>query len=236
MRVVDLSMAMSESGDYSFEEKLIPISSGGVKYNGVVYDFKINSMCGTYLDLPGHIRETDDGADTANYPVEKLYRVDSAVIHLDRADVSGAVTAEDLIRAWGDESPRCGAVIVNALGRRRFDAVAERSVFLSLCAVDWIIGSGAHLLVSDIYESPEIHGVFYRLFEAGVSTVCLPVNLHKLDTPRCKVSVFAPPAARVTQIPCRVIAELDDLERRSRTRTNNEQTNKELRSEGGFAV
>jgi kynurenine formamidase len=163
-------------------------------------------MVGTYLDLPGHIRETDDGLDAAGLPLEGLYRVEASVLHMDRGDGSGGVSGEDLERAGPGAVPG-GALVINALGARRFDEVAFRSVWLETSAVRWIRDSGVRLLVSDIYESPGLHGVFYDLFRAGISTVCHPVDLHRLSAPRGRLTVLPVRIAGVTQLPCRVVAE-----------------------------
>lgn len=210
MKIIDLSLpVMEQEGCEGFssvlKEKII--SSNGIQYTGMIYDLTMGSMAGTYIDFPGHIKETDDGFDALNYPVEKLYRVESAVIHLDRENNSGAVTADNLKAAYGKNKISGKALIINALGRKRFSEMDDRSVYLSPDAVKWIIESGIHLLVSDIYESRKLHGVFYDLFKAEISTVCCPVNLHLIDSPHCRLSVFAPPLKGITQLPCRAIAE-----------------------------
>lgn len=179
----------------------------GKSYDAVIYDFSHDSMTGTYLDFPGHIRDTDDGRDAANYPLERLFRVETSVIHLDRDDGSGAVTAAHL-RAACPSPVRNGGMIINALGRRRFDEIKLRSVFLSSDAVAWICEQGTHLVVSDIYESAGLHGVFGDFFRNGVATVCLPVNLHRLTTARVRLTVLTPAFIGVTQLPCRLLAEL----------------------------
>ena len=179
-----------------------------VSYTSQVYRFTHDSMVGTYLDLPGHITETDDGIDAAGYPLHGLYRIDAVAIHLDRADGSGAVCADELAAACPCPVSG-GALILNALGERRFDEIVERSVFLDRDTVRWIAGTGIHLLVSDIYESIEPWGVFLKLFESGISTVCYPINLHRLTAPRAKITVLPARFPGVTQLPCRIVAEAD---------------------------
>lgn len=210
MRLVDLSLpiapAQAGQSNVSTVERIIR-QADGVSYVAMVYDFRHDSMTGTYLDFPGHIRDTDDGTHAANYPIEKLYRVEASVIRLDRQDGSGAVTAAELAAAC--PAPfRGGGLVINALGRRRFDQIRQRSVWLSSDAAQWIADEGAHLLVSDIYESAPLHGVFGDLFRRHVLTVCLPVNLDKLTTDRVRLTVLCAPFVGVTQLPCRVIAEL----------------------------
>ncbi|MDP6775882.1 MAG: cyclase family protein [Candidatus Latescibacteria bacterium] len=181
------------------------LGQGKNRYTAVVYEYAFDSMAGTYLDLPGHIRETDDGVDMAGYPIERLYRVDATVVRLNREDGSGAVGADKLIQAAPEMQG--GALVINALGPRRFDEIEERSVYLNEGAVAWIVESGVHLLISDIYECVEPWGVFLELFRNEISTVCYPVNLHQLTEPYAKVTVLPVRFPGVTQMPCRVVAE-----------------------------
>ena len=206
--LVDLTLPMQaeREGRRTVTRNEWELGQGEDRYTAVVYDLAFDSMAGTYLDLPGHIRETDDGVDMATYPVEKLYRVSATVIHLDREDGSGAVGASELIGAAPEVQG--DALVINALGPRRFDAIEERSVYLDTDAVAWIVEAGVHLLVSDIYERAEPWGVFLELFRSGISTVCYPVNLHQLTEPYAKVTVLPVRFAGVTQLPCRVVAEI----------------------------
>jgi kynurenine formamidase len=175
----------------------------------MVYHYRHNSMAGTYIDFPGHIKETDDGLDAIGYPLEKLYRVEAAVIHLDRESGSGRIGASELVAAC-PQAPGAGALILNALGARRFDAIVDRSVYLGKDAVQWIIDRGFHLLVSDVFESnSDPQQVFNLLFAHGVSTVCCPINLDKLRQPIVTLTALPLRFAKATQLPCRVIAELE---------------------------
>ena len=139
-----------------------------------------------------------------------LYRVRAAVIRLDRESGSGAVTAMDLKMAAPVGIESGNAIIINALGKRRFDAIESRSVWLAPDAVQWIIRHNTKLLVSDIYESVDIQGVFRDLFAAGINTVCFPVNLDKLTVDFVSLTVLPLKVGGVTQIPCRIIAELNE--------------------------
>jgi len=152
---------------------------------------------------------TDDGADAATVPAEQLYRLEATVIHLDRPDGSGKIGAAELAPACpGDVAG--DALIINALGSRRFDEIAERSVYLGREAVQWIVGSGVTVLVSDVYESnTDPQDVFLDLFAGGVHTVCCPVNLGALTASRVRLTVLPLRFTGVTQLPCRVIAEME---------------------------
>lgn len=211
MRVVDLTLIMPESENGQptalTEERLIrPVA--GAPYVARVHHFRHTGMVGTYIDFPGHIVATDDGIDAATCPLARLYRVPAVVIPLDRGDGSGPVSAADLEAAAGGTPAGCGALVVNALGARRFDQIAMRSVFLDASALDWIVGTGIHLLVSDIYESRALHGVFGRLFAAGISTVCCPVNLHELTATHVLLTALPARCTGVRQLPCRLLAEM----------------------------
>ena len=209
MKLIDLTFepGLPPGGGFAVEEYRMNLESPGIKYTGVCYDFRMSSMAGTYIDFPGHIAETDDGRNAQNYPLEKLFRRSAKVIHLNRS--TGAVSAKELADNCPSNLVKSDALIINALGHLRFDGVEERSVYLDKSAVDWIIEQGVELLISDIYESKELLGVFYYLFKAGISTVCLPVNLDKLTAPEVKITILPLPAAGVVQIPCRIIAELN---------------------------
>ena len=75
-----------------------------------------------------------------------------------------------------------------------FSQYDRRSVYLDNSALQWIIDCKCKLLVSDIYESKALHGVFPKLFGAGISTVCMPVKLYELTAKKVFLTaVFRPP-------------------------------------------
>jgi len=205
MNLVDLTLEIPTPGR---TETRTLRQADGARYVARVHAFVHSSMAGTYVDLPGHIQETDDGQDAAGFPAADLFRIESDVIHLDRASDTGAVTAAELAAA--DPAPPGRAapgLVVNALGARRFDAIRMRSVWLAPDAVRWITARGVRLLVSDVYESPGLHGVFSALFRSRITTVCQPVDLHCLTAARVRLTVLFPRFRGVTQLPCRVVAE-----------------------------
>jgi kynurenine formamidase len=211
-RLVDLTLSAPAQqrgqATCSLEER--NLMAGALPYTAMVYHFRHDSMAGTYIDFPGHIKEADDGLDSVNYPPEKLFRVEAAVVHLQRLSGSGPVSANELRTACPPVGG-AGALILNALGALRFDGIVERSVYLSKDAVQWIIDTGFHLLVSDVYESnTDPQKVFNLLFAARVSTVCCPINLHHVNQPLVRLTALPLCFPKVTQLPCRVIVELDD--------------------------
>lgn len=209
MGLIDLTLPSNESdsGRDVFQTEEMRISNPAGAYTGIIHHFQHNSMVGTYIDFPSHVKETDDGSDAANYPPGKIFRVPAAVIHLDRSDGSGIIGADELA-AVCPEWNKGGALILNALGKRRFDQIAEQSVYLGREAVRWIIEKGFHLLISDVYESnTDPQNVFPDLFRNGVATVCYPVNLYLLTEPEFRVTVLFPRFARATQLPCRILVE-----------------------------
>ena len=209
MNLIDLTLPIPDSDPSRIALEEMRIGPEPEGYTGLIYHFHHNSMVGSYLDLPGHIKETDDGRDAANYPLDQLYRVPAAVIHLNRESGSGGVSAAELAAACPPGLHSFPALVLNALGPCRFDEIECRSVWLELDAVQWLIDAGVRLLVADIYESPRIHGVFLHLFRAGVATVCLPVNLALLIRPQVRITVLMPRYLGVTQIPCRILAEME---------------------------
>jgi kynurenine formamidase len=211
--IIDLTFTATDTDKHEpnciakFIQKETPLQSEQTSYTGITYDFSINSMAGTYIDFPGHIKETDNNKDAENYPIEKLYRRSATVIHLDRKSGSGAVTAKELQTALAATTIETPILIVNALGNRRFDDIEKRSVYLTMDAVDWIISTGIEILVSDIYESPALNGVFLELFKNGISTVCNPVNINKLNCTKCNLTILPLKMRGITQLPCRLIGE-----------------------------
>jgi len=209
MNLIDLTMEIPGPGQSEAAATLEewPIAHGETAYTGMVYRFNHDSMAGTYIDFPGHIKETDDGRHAASYPPENLYRIPATVIHLDREDESGGVSAKELKDGCGGALR--GALAINALGEKRFDQIIPRSVWLTDEAVDWIVSGGVKFLVSDIYESRDLHGVFFKLFRAGIATVCRPVNLHLLPSDGVRLTALTPRFENVTQLPCRLLGEFD---------------------------
>lgn len=182
------------------------LSSGMTRYTGVVYRMIHDSMSGTYIDFPGHIAETDNGVYADNCPLEDVFRVPASVIHLERASGDGAVTAADLEKAFGGKVST-PALVINALGKLEPSEIELRSVYLDDSAVQWIIDCKCRLVVSDIYESQALHGVFLKLFNAGITAVCMPVNLHKLTARFVNLTVLFAKMPCITQLPCRAVAE-----------------------------
>jgi len=100
--IIDLTFTASEKNIFTpgciaeYVEKELPLKSANTSYTGLIYDLSLSSMAGSYIDFPGHIKETDNGENAENYSVERLYRRDATVVHLNRESNSGGVTAEDL--------------------------------------------------------------------------------------------------------------------------------------------
>ena len=183
----------------------VALKSDKTEYTGVVYNISTSTMMGSYIDFPGHIKETDDGVNGANSDLADFTNMSAAVIRFDRAGQPGGITAEDLEKSYGGV-PDTQAVIINALGSVSSFDIPPRSVYLTLDAVEWLKKTPCKVLVSDIYESTALEGVFLKLFEGGISTVCEPANLHKLPAGKVKLTVhFA--KIPITQLPCTLVAE-----------------------------
>jgi len=211
MRLIDLTRDMGNSIFVNAPEakvREVALKSAEIAYTGVVYDFSYKSMVGTYIDFPGHIKECDDGNNAGNCPLEDLYRQDADVIHLDCISGSGGVSAVELEAMLHSKDSGNKVLVINALGSRDSGDIEQRTVFLDSSAVEWIIAGNYSILISDIYESRELNGVFYELFKAGIITVCEPANLNAIKGAEVKISIFPLRYAGITQLPCRLIAEM----------------------------
>ena len=206
MSVIDLScpMPVKTAGKIRLTE--IPLKSAQTAYTGMVYDFELNSMDGSYIDLPGHIKETDDGQRADDVPLEQFYRMPCSVIRLNKTNRAGAVSAAELEQAFGGKVTT-PALMINALGTLEPDEIDLRSVWLDFSALDWMISCGIRLLVSDIFESQSLDGVFLKLFKAGVSTVCEPRHMSRITKKIVELTVMFPNIPGLTQIPCRILAD-----------------------------
>lgn len=187
----------------------VPLRSQKTAYTGMVYDFPVNSMYGSYIDFPGHIAETDDGLRADNARMEDFFRIPCTVIHLDYASGGGAVSRDILSQALNGKPLSTPALMLNALGQREPDEIATRSVWLDDSAVQWLINSGIRLLVSDIFESPELEGVFLKLFAAGISTVCEPRRMAAIRSEQVLLTVSFLRIPTLCQLPCQLLAEED---------------------------
>ncbi|MBO4632111.1 MAG: hypothetical protein J5858_09330 [Lentisphaeria bacterium] len=206
MSILDLSAPFPENFNQKLRITEVPLKSAQTAYTGMVYDTEINSMDGSYIDLPGHIRETDNGERADNIPAEEFYRIPCSVIRLNRKSGSGAVTAAELEQAFGGKV-HTPALMINALGKLDPNEIERRSVWLDFSSLDWMISCGIRLLVSDIYESQALEGVFLKLFQAGIRTVCEPRGMSRIQSKQVELTVLFPKIPSLTQIPCRVLAD-----------------------------
>ena len=141
MSVIDLSCPIPAQTAEKIRLTEVPLKSAQTAYTGMVYDFELNSMDGSYIDLPGHIKETDDGQRADNVPLEQFYRMPCSVIRLNRTNRSGAVSAAELEQAFGGKVTT-SALMINALGTLEPDEIYVRSVWLDFSALDWMISCG----------------------------------------------------------------------------------------------
>lgn len=207
LKLYDLTRPYAQE-DANFRTNLIevPIKSEKTSYTGMTYRWETYSMNGSYIDFPGHIKETDDGIRAETADPAQFWRIPCSVIRLDRASGTGGVTAEDLEKAFGGR-PATEGIILNALGTKEPHDIENRTVWLTHDALDWLIACGMKCLVSDIYESRGLHGVFQKLFKAGITAVCEPYHLASLKADQVLLSIVFLPVPGVTQLPCRILAE-----------------------------
>ena len=188
----------------------IPLKSDRTAYTGMVYHFRHGSMETSYLDLPGHIAETDDGCDAQNVNLLDYYRRKTQLLRIKTpADQEYGITPADLEKALNGREWQPW-IVINALGSAADGYQPSRRIYLTLEAVDYLARNGVKVLFSDAWESPRLDGVFLRLFDAGISAVCNLVNLDKLPADRefYLTMSFLPYPGKVTQIPASLIAEI----------------------------
>lgn len=141
---------------------LLPVRMPERQYQGVIHTFSLSSMAGTYLDLPAHIREFDDGVDMAQYSLDKLWMVPATFIRLRREGRDKEIAAAELEAA---QVPVKGKALIvdsgwNAVLRR--DPKAPDRYFYGKDAIRWIVDRDIHLFISDVYEyHPQPRGYFY---------------------------------------------------------------------------
>lgn len=204
-KLIDLTRK-PEDMECLLEEK--HLASPGTKYTGMIYRFQYGSMCTTYLDLPGHIKETDDGMTAAAVDPAAYFRQPATVLRPHYDPRTGAVRTADLQQAAAGRILR-PTVIINALGDKNDNEVPFRSIYLSLEAVEWLIGKNCRTLVSDVWESRHLDGVFLKFFAAGVGAICNLSRLSELPNGEVLLSTVFLPYPGATQIPCRVLAEVN---------------------------
>ena len=187
----------------------LPLKSERTAYTGMVYHFRHGSMETTYLDLPGHIAETDDGQHAANCDLLDFYRRKSMLLRIAAPDGEYGITPEDLEKARAGR-PWQEWVVINALGGKPDGYAPARKIYLTLESVDYLVSNGVKVLFSDAWESARLDGVFLKFFAAGVSCVCNIVNMEKLPADRefFLTLSFVPYPGAVTQIPATLIAEI----------------------------
>ena len=201
-------------GNHRTSIERLPIRSPKTSYTGMIYYFDYESMSTSYLDLPGHIAETDDGRHAAMLDPGDWYRQRANLIRIPvcPAGEEFAIRPADIEKAMAGKKWHPWMVI-NALGRKDDDGEARyfRMTYLALDTVDMLIDKGVKVIIGDAWESRRLDGVFTRLFSAGVCTVCGVANLHRLpDDREFFVTLgFLPYPGGVTQIPCSVLAEYE---------------------------
>ncbi len=201
MKIIDLTQKITKD----FRTDIVNIVLSGSKYHAFVHQFHLSSMAGTYIDFPGHIKEFDNGFDSSNYPVEKLFMVDATVIKLNRSGKQREIHSEELEAAGvALDTP---AVIVDAGWNALKEKNQDEIYFFEKDAITWFISKNIYLFVSDVYENhKDPRGIFVEFFRKGILTICNPANLEKITASKVKLCIFPLRIPGATQVPCRIIA------------------------------
>lgn len=199
MKIIDLTSNVKEA--YSTFSKKIVMPER--IYNGIIHTFTLSSMSGTYIDFPGHIDEFKDGFNAENYPIEKLFMVDTTVIRLNRKGRDREITARELEETGIKVDTRC--LLIDAGWEKAWDS--KDVFFYGKDAIDYLISQPIHLFISDVYENhSQPRGIFVKLFKAGISCVCIPANLKKISKTKIKICALPLKIPGAVQLPCRLLA------------------------------
>lgn len=203
MRIIDLTSEILETGHRSIVK--IPMPDGNC-YKGVIYDFPLSSMSGTYLDFPGHIEEFDDGRNAANYPLKKLFLVETTVIKLKRKGLPREIDGKELENA-GVAVKTPGLLIkVDDWNLAAPEEIA-RAPFYGKSAISWVVSKRINLFISNVYENhADRQGIFAAFFRAGIVCVCIPANLDRITRERIKICAVPLKIPGAVQLPCRLLA------------------------------
>ncbi|MCM8757379.1 MAG: cyclase family protein [Candidatus Omnitrophica bacterium] len=199
MKIIDLTRKISQQ----VTTRYVPIKIAKKRYQGVIHDFFLSSMSGTYIDFPGHLAEFDNGLDAATYPVERLFMVETTVIHLERKNQAREIAVQELEKLA--PSVVTPGLLINTGWKK--EIYHPEVYFYSRETISWIVNQKISLFISDVYENQaDPQGIFVEFFKAGIATVCLPENLEKITSPRVKICVFPLAISKATQVPCRILA------------------------------
>ncbi|MDD3725872.1 MAG: cyclase family protein [Candidatus Ratteibacteria bacterium] len=208
MKIIDLTLDIKKE-EYTTSIVKIPVSEQ--TYRGVIHNFTLSSMSGTYIDFPGHIEEFKDGIDAGNCPLEKLFMVDATLIRLERKGKGREISVAELEETGIKVNTGCLIIDTGWEKEHHFDATDI--YFYGKDAIRWIASQSIHLFISDVYENhSEPRGIFVEFFKAGISTVCIPINLWKINKEKIKVCVLPLKIPGAVQVPCRLIAIVPEPE------------------------
>jgi len=203
MRIIDLTAEIPETGKRSVVKIPMP---GGDCYKGVVYDFPLSSMSGTYLDFPGHIEEFDDGRNAANYPLKKLFLVETTVVRLRRKGMPREINGKELEDA-GIAVKTPGLLVKVDDWNLASPEEISQAPFYGKSAIRWVVSKRINLFVSNVYENhADRQGVFVEFFRAGIACVCIPANLDRITRERIKLCAIPLKIPGAVQLPCRLLA------------------------------
>lgn len=203
MRIIDLTAEIPETGKRSVVK--IPMPDGNC-YKGVIYDFSLSSMAGTYLDFPGHIEEFDDGKDAVNYPLKKLFLVETTVIRLKRKGLPREIDGRELEGA-GVAVKTPGLLIKVDDWNLSAPQEIVQAPFYGKSAIRWVVSKKINLFISNVYENHvDRQGIFVEFFRAGITCVCIPANLDRITRERIKICAVPLKIPGAVQSPCRLLA------------------------------
>jgi kynurenine formamidase len=178
----------------------------------------VHSQTGTYLETPAHYFGNDRSYLITDVPVEKLYEMNCTIVHLERyfeeseqKKEQACITISMLKDVLEKDSPCEGSAILLSTG---WGAAWEKEYFLDKSpyikkeAMEYLISLKPYLLGSDFPRWDNIRkseGFFQAFYDANILMLAPCVNLHKISSVRCKLTVLPLKIEGTSCTPCRAV-------------------------------
>lgn len=201
MRIIDITGPIFEGmWDYGGESRPFRFGKVKMEYAGVEYELdsleNMLATTGTYFEIPGH----QQGYTLEDVPLDKLFMVDSYVLHMPYKDlkiVDGrpCIDIDDMKNAQEDPIPEDSGIIMATgygINWKSKDYLAN-CPFISKKAMDYLISRKPSFVVWDTPAAenemnPEY--VFDDFFKADILSVTACINLEKIKKYKVRLVVL----------------------------------------------
>lgn len=174
----------------------------------------LHSQTGTYLETPAHFFGNDKSYLIADIDVERLYEIDCFIVHLekyfDRTEqkhITYPMVKETLEKS--SVSPGTAILLSTGWGQAWCEELfLEQSPFIKKEAMEYIISQKPYLLGSDFPRWDNIkesEGFFKDFYDANILMLAPCVNLSKIKSQHCKLTVLPLKIPGTSCTPCRAV-------------------------------